>query len=78
MCFAEIDWALPAVSLTQRLVEGGADEYTPTFGHGGLRRGQQIIWRGFCLGFYSFFTLFHTQVQGAVFIHLDEHILQAK
>lgn len=70
--------AFPAVSLTQRLVEGGADEDAPAFGHGGLRRRQGGFWGRPALGLSVLLAPFHTQIQGAVFVHLYGHVLRTK
>jgi len=80
MCFAEVDrdGVLPAVPLTERLVEGGADEHAPALGHIGLRRRQQVVGRWLGLGFSVLLALLHTQVQSAIFVHLYEHVLQTE
>lgn len=75
--FAEVDGALPAVSLTQWLVEGRADEYAATFGHGRrLRGGQTLIQGSFGRGFHVLLALLHAQVQRAILIHLYGHVLR--
>lgn len=76
MSLAEVDGALPAVSVAQRLVEGRADEHAATFGHGRLGGGQRLFQGGFCLGFGVVLALFHAQVQRAILVHLYGHVLQ--
>lgn len=78
MRFAEVEGALPAVSVTQGLVEGGANQQAATFGRGGLGRAQRVLGRRPRLRLDVLFALLHAQVQGAVFVHLDEHILRAR
>lgn len=77
MRFAEVDGALPALPLTQGLVEGWADQQAPAFGPRGLRRAQRLLGCHLGLRCGAPFALLHAQVQRAVLIHLDEHVLQA-
>lgn len=77
MSLAEVDRdvALPAVSFTQRFVERRADEHAPTLGHGRLKGRWQLFGRQPSWGLGILFAFLHAQVQGAVFIHLYEHVL---